>query len=677
MACRDPWVLYTICTSLIRYTLKGLYEDKLPRDIPEVGLLVQFLMFGLSYDLSPPALSAVSTKDRSSGSKRSSSPGLEEDTVYPKCPQKALVGYILPAVAQLQVLTWRAQLAEEILATSHHLWPGYNVGQIIGVPCPGGTTSGASDPGPGSTPRRSSVSGTLDSRESTQPPSAMQKQISDAAQSTSVTLPADYLAHPIGYLILQYHALFALERNELTVLRVLLKTAASAVQHHSRASRSTSKSTPNKTACASPPPSSITTSASSSIPTQASSPIPTASSAVCFRWRPEVLQALVLGISRLPSSCSAFVDANRPGHHAAGPDSSTLGDNGPQIDVGANTTGGSVTEHNSATGSTTSEHSAGTMPGGSGKAVSTTGHSGPLFDNRIATSMPMISRAELAMLLRASLTLVNDLNLLALAQIALLVPGPQPGTPTSGTSGTGVPSTGSSFPAASTPLTPDAPNPTSVSMIGGTLSSGAKIGLYGGYGQQTPFLSVSGTSGSCRIGPFHMPNQPDAWSGATPRSPTSSRFSRSLSTGSTNGGGTSYVSASRLESRGPGSSSSSAYYQSQGLNAPLPMGTPLTNPGQVGLGGATPSLSSLVGMIPPTPRRPSTPPREFLPSSPAVATTTSGLNSFNLPSHLSAYGTEFQSSCPSPSIHRSNNGGLRNTRSYSTAARPHSPNQDT
>lgn len=107
----------------------------------------------------------------------------------------------------------------------------------------------------------------------------------DAAQSTCVTLPPDYLVHPIGYLILQYHALFALERNELTVLRVLLKTAAAAVQHQSRANRSASKVTPNKVA-SSPP------SSSTAIPTQPSSSFsaPAAPSALCFRWRPEVLQ---------------------------------------------------------------------------------------------------------------------------------------------------------------------------------------------------------------------------------------------------------------------------------------------------------------------------------------------------------------------------------------------------
>lgn len=64
------------------------------------------------------------------------------------------------------------------------------------------------------------------------------------------------------------------------------------------------------------------------------------------------------------------------------------------------------------------------------------------------------------MLLRASLTLVNDLNLLALAQIAFLVPGPQPSTPTS--AGSGPSST------VTTPVTPDAP-------VGDPLSPGLQL----------------------------------------------------------------------------------------------------------------------------------------------------------------------------------------------------------
>ncbi|TPP62508.1 Negative elongation factor B [Fasciola gigantica] len=757
MACRDPWVIYTICTSLIRYTLNGLYEDKLPRDMPEVSLLVRFLLFGLGDDINPIPTPAILTRDRSGSSKRGSSPMPEEEVIYPKCPMKALIGHVLPAVAQLQVLTWRAQLAEEILATSHHLWP--TIGSSI---TPTTTAAGdGSSPSAGATPRRSSLSNTSDLRECAQPPSTMQKQITDAAQSTCVTLPAGYLAHPIGYLILQYHALFALERNELTVLRVLLKTAAAAVQHQSRASRSVSKLTPSKTT-SSPPPSSTNTQLSSFSASAASS-------SVCFRWRPEVLQALVLGISRLPSSSPAFVDASRASHRASGQDSSSLGDNRSQIDVVANSTENAPTEHNPATGPATGEHQGVTMSSGAGKSSSTAGHhhhTGPLSESRLIAVMPTITRTELAMLLRASLTLVNDLSLLALAQIAFLVPGPQPGTPTSSTVGC---STGSGMSSTvTTPVTPDAPvgdplspglqlsdrerlinvlarhcastgagpssgtgtgtataaepvestppttiqvtgsnwapicsgtvgttmykssnsrvlsalellrkdverctSSTPVSMIGGSFGSGTKTGLYVNYGPQTPFLSMTGgTTNPSRFGSLQMPSQPDTWAGATPRSPTSGRYTRSLSTGSA-----SYSSASRLDSRGGGtSSSSSAYNPSPVLNAPLPMGTPLTNPGQVGLGGATPNLSNLIGMIPPTPRRPSTPPREFLPSSSAVTTSSSGLSNFTLSSHLGpAYGADLQPSCPSPSVHRTNTVGLRGAHPYSSAVRPHSP----
>ncbi|KAF7260059.1 hypothetical protein EG68_06631 [Paragonimus skrjabini miyazakii] len=297
LACRDPWVLYTICTSLIRYTLNGIYEDKLPRDIPEVSLLVHFLLLGLGEDFQTPCYdnTAGREKDRLN-SKRSCqiAETMGEDTAVTACVSKALIGHILPAIAQLQVLTWRAQVAEEILGSCSQIWPG--------IACSGSATSA----------RRGSVGGAQDAREGDLPPAALQKQITYASNSTAVNIPTDYFVHPIGYLILQYHALFALERNELAVLRALLKAVANVTQQQLRANRLAGKAVSNKQGPGSPP----------------MSPSGTAGVQIQFRWRPEILQALVLGLVRLPPTASAFVDSSRTGSLARNVGSSTLNDNG-------------------------------------------------------------------------------------------------------------------------------------------------------------------------------------------------------------------------------------------------------------------------------------------------------------------------------------------------------------
>lgn len=146
--------------------------------MPEISLLVQFLLYGLGDDINPISSSIVSARDRIVSSKHSSSPS-EGEPVYPKCPMKALIGHILPAVAQLQVLTWRAQLAEEILATSHHLWPGHPTsgGPITSTATSTSNAGESSVSGPGATSRRSSASSLSDVRESAQPSTTMQKQI--------------------------------------------------------------------------------------------------------------------------------------------------------------------------------------------------------------------------------------------------------------------------------------------------------------------------------------------------------------------------------------------------------------------------------------------------------------------------------------------------------------------
>ncbi|CAH8624819.1 unnamed protein product [Schistosoma guineensis] len=422
MACRDPWVVYTICTSLIRYVLNGLYEDKLPRDIPEVHLLVHLLVLGLGDDLIPYSCLQLKTKE-SSMSKRNSTTDIDDPTL--NCPSKALISYILPAVAQLQVLTWRAQVAEEILTLSNNLWPTTSLENTTG--------SSNSSSGGGLTPSNnnnntnqrptshesressnpSSSSSSPSSLPTTSPPLVWQKRIKDATQCVNITVPSGYLAHPIGYLILQYHCLFCLERNELATLRALLKLAVTLAQsrvnrsNHNKSTTQSQPITPTKVLC------------SDSLSYNNKFGL-----SVIFRWRPEVLQALVLGISRLPQSAPAFVDIDRNTHITEGSVESSLNDNTGQSDSDNNSSNiSSLVRTNSMMSNIISNNELGNnIIGFTNVLNSTCQNTNPESYSTITGSI--VTRANLAGLLRSSLPLINDVQLLALAQVALLVPGP-------------------------------------------------------------------------------------------------------------------------------------------------------------------------------------------------------------------------------------------------------------
>ncbi|KAF5404424.1 hypothetical protein PHET_02179 [Paragonimus heterotremus] len=542
LACRDPWVLYTICTSLIRYTLNGIYEDKLPRVSPT----------------SPPSSTSCS--------------------------------------------------------------PAYLLSTLV-----------------------------------------------DASNSTAVNIPTDYFVHPIGYLILQYHALFALERNELAVLRALLKAVANVTQQQLRANRLAGKAVSNKQGPGSPP----------------MSPSGTAGVQIQFRWRPEILQALVLGLVRLPPAASAFVDSGRTGSLARTVGSSTLNDNGVQMDNGSETTDMSNLELtvSSAVSSNTTDSLSTTRPSvKSGSAAIGQGGGNGVSETRPTSGRVLITRAELASLLRASLALVNDLQLLVLAQLALMVPGP-------GNLG----ASSHLLPVAET-IQVDLPSSTLLSVnkrehwtyrrmegeIGNREISHSlpltPTNLSGprsvAQSQFTPLLSSTNTGTSVNRG-FQIPFQPDStWAGAAPRSPTSTakatRVASSFFPTTTSLDFQSYATTPS----GPFYAGSCAYLGSSHLS----IGTPLTNPG---LMGATPNLSNLAfgqnAVVPPTPRRPSTPPREFRPSSPistitSLTQSSSRMSAFNMPSQ--SFNTEFTSSCPSPSVHRSANDSVCQVPVY---PRPRSP----
>lgn len=674
MACQDPWVLYTICTSLIRYTLNGLYENKLPRDISEINLLTHLLILGVGEQFYPPnELTDPVDKDPGSlkagfeASVNSGSANLSFTTSI----SKTVVGYVLPAVAQLQVSAWRAQVSEEISSCSNNLWPG------MGAPAAGIMTSNVplSPGGSTTTARRASLNTLQDSRVACQPPPAVQKQIIEASQSTTVTVSPDYFAHHLGYLLLQYHALFALERSELAVLRALLKAAASATQQQVRASRRN-----NKTVITGSPPASSSTSAS-----------------VQFRWRPDVLQALTLGIANLPPSAPAFVDSSRSSSRSMNAGSSSLVSGGSQAD--------NMTANTDAVGSNTPLNSTDSMSTSvPNKPGAPTSHGGHFPEPQTSSSVSFITRAELASLLRASLALVNDLQLLVLAQLALLIPGPGPSSTTSGATSSLLPPTDSSPLDSPTPSSPTArererllatltrhcaPPPTGSSEttqdtvapsitpsaassiykssdhrvllaldalrrdvdknmastlpVTSTNFSGAKI-LNTPNHQFTPLLAnaITGVQ-TTHSGSFQVPAQPpDSFSTRlAPRSPSSgvkaNRVSAFL-----------FPSPTRPEFRGCGNSSANSFYGNSGstFRPQLPMGTPMTNPG---LMSATPNPSNIghgqsIGMVPPTPRRPSTPPHEFRPSSSRSSPFTMSNQSF---------GVDFSPSCPSPPTYRS------------------------
>ncbi|CAH8861151.1 unnamed protein product [Trichobilharzia szidati] len=721
MACRDPWVVYTICTSLIRYVLHGLYEDKVPRDIPEVHLLVHLLVLGLGDDLVPHScLQSSKSKEAHGGGKRTAPPpsssvsASSEDPVL-NCPAKALISYILPAVAQLQVSTWKAQVAEEIITASNSVWS-------TGVEVSGGTVSASSQ-------RPSSSSSHESSRESINPPPppplVWQKRIKDATQCTSITIPPGYLAHPIGYLILQYHCLFCLERNELATLRALLKLVVTLAQTRGGRASSGGSSSHNKPTTPNPP-SSL---ASSHIPAYNKYGL-----SVVFRWRPEVLQALVLGISRLPQSAPAFVDSNRNTHVTEGSVESSLADGTGQSDSDNNssTNTSSTLNRSSSVVSNVlsgSDLSSNITAGFNTSSLTSNSQSSTAESHSTTPTGSIVTRVSLAGLLRSSLPLNNDVQLLALAQIALLVPGPTSSSSSSSSSSSGIvgagassiPGGASTYPSSSsdnvtselaspapvvlserekivntlarhcilTPTGTAATTATSTTAVndlnllfestgsqagGGSSASG---GASGSYKSTNPRVLAALDALRKDIERCHnslaLPLTPTNLVGIKPGgySSSSSSSSNSLFTNfssfqmpdawiapsprspqSSNKYSRPTVDSVQSSANSSGYSASySSSSSSSSYGLHLPIGTPLTNPG---LMGATPSLSNLhvgQGQVM-TSRKPSQPPP---PLNPGEFRTPLSPNPFQQKSsHNSRFGPDSSyTSCPSPAVHRS------------------------
>ncbi|KAH9282001.1 Negative elongation factor B [Echinococcus granulosus] len=362
IVCRDPWVVYTVCSSLLRVVITGLYDDKSPKSIPEVPFLVHLLMRGLESDLCLPEV--VLNKEISKSepkNKRSRKHVVHEESPTPPPqskldPATVLITQVLPAAAQLHLTTWRSQVCEEIRSIANRIWP----------------KSGA---------------GGSDSSSHLRPSATWQRRL-DAAQPINVAISPAYLAHPVGHFFLQYHALFALERREWTVLRALLKAAAGAAQ--ARPSKA-----PRSSKCVS------------------SSPMPASLNqlTIGFRWRPDCLQAISLGIASLPVSS----DDSTTGSGASVPSTPATSDGGSGSGFMSEKSSAGATDPSPASSTTGA-----TSPLPSATAVSTIANN---------ASFSTVTRAELASLLRTSLPLQSDLQLLVLAQCAKLVPA-TPSTPT-------------------------------------------------------------------------------------------------------------------------------------------------------------------------------------------------------------------------------------------------------
>ncbi|KAM7536528.1 hypothetical protein Aperf_G00000088135 [Anoplocephala perfoliata] len=356
MVCRDPWVVFTICSTLLKIVIKnGLSEDKLPRNLPDVPFLVNLLMRGLENDLSPPEVVVSKDISASKGESKNKRPRklqLEATPPVKVDPATALITQVLPAAAQLHLTTWRNQLCERIRSTANQIW---------------------SKTSPTTTP------------------SQWQKRL-DSCPYTPLTVSPAYLAHPVGHLFIQYHALFALERREWSVLRALLKAAVSAAQ--ARPAKVVPR--PGKT-------SSSQTSPSTSQPT------------VGFRWRPECLQAIAIGIASLPASSEESAKGSRNRVSTA--------DDRPGV----------MDKSNSNVTTETPSVASASVTGGGATSPSV------VTDSVSNNASSVVTRAELASLLRNSLPLQSDLQLLVLAQCAKLVPM-TPTTPTTpGSAGAATP----------------------------------------------------------------------------------------------------------------------------------------------------------------------------------------------------------------------------------------------
>nr|CDS33580.1 negative elongation factor B [Hymenolepis microstoma] len=346
MVCRDPWVVYTICSTLLKIVIKnGLSEDKLPRNLSDVPFLVNLLMRGLENDLTPPEIFAskdTSIKGEPKNKRARKQQQIETTQLQPPKldSSTALITQVLPAAAELHLTTWKNQLSEKVRTLANQIWFKTGSAEI---------------------------------------PGQWQKRL-DACQNIPLTISPSYLAHPVGHLFLQYHALFALERREWSVLRALLKAAASAAK-------------PSKA----PPKLQAGTNAATK--TQIQSTVVTT---IGFRWRPECLQAIALGIASSPDRLD---EVQKSGSRR-----------NDDVMSGALDKPGGVKGTASELPSVSTESLAAEPP----------------------TNSP-VTRAELASLLRTSLPLHSDLQLIVLALCAKLVPA-TPSTPTTpGSAGAATP----------------------------------------------------------------------------------------------------------------------------------------------------------------------------------------------------------------------------------------------
>lgn len=335
-------------------------------------------MRGLENDLFPPEMVIsrdISVSKGESKSKRLRKQQSEATQPMKLDPATALIVQVLPAAAQLHLTTWRNQLCESIRGTANQIWSK--------------TSQTAT---PSQWQKRLDCERFLFEVVSLEFTCGPDSFSISACLYTPLTVSPAYLAHPVGHLFIQYHALFALERREWSVLRALLKAAVSAAQ-----------AKPTKVA---PRPGKI-----SSIQTPTSICQPT----VGFRWRPECLQAIAIGIASLPTSSEEPVKGSRNRVSAS--------DDRPGV---MDKSSSNVIAETPSVASTS-------VTGGGTTSPSV------VTDSVLNNASSIVTRAELASLLRNTLPLQSDLQLLVLAQCAKLMPM-TPTTPTTpGSAGAATP----------------------------------------------------------------------------------------------------------------------------------------------------------------------------------------------------------------------------------------------
>ncbi|KAL3319104.1 Cofactor of BRCA1 [Cichlidogyrus casuarinus] len=245
MVLQDPWVLYTIISAIIRLSLQGLYQDKIPREQEEIHFLVNLLAIGLDDSLSPPSsmeMPQISVHPVTLRELKNPTIPPQSTASMPKNLKEALMRFILPSMCRFQVSLWCHQVSDEIFSTAHKIWAPPSAHQKISMGSPPASGSKRS--------RNSSSSGRITSPPNSPPldnfnfnpissenvPAKWKRKLEEFESSceSKISIQILMFQHPLGMLMLQYHSLFALERRDYITCRTILKAISVYVQEQNR-----------------------------------------------------------------------------------------------------------------------------------------------------------------------------------------------------------------------------------------------------------------------------------------------------------------------------------------------------------------------------------------------------------------------------------------------------------